>query len=352
MRRGYITLVLWLAWGVGAQAQLPGVRLVERDGLRPELCAALRIQLSGAADVSCEPGPAEATLPERIQDTAMRVRSRGERLGVFLERDPDPGLVRMYLVGSQPDQAVLAVEKIEDRPDHDVDRSLALKVSASLELVGRVEAQIAATSKQAEPAMPMAAALAAPAESTQPPSLSPIPARSWAFLAEFGGGVRIDPQAHGVVGATLGVSRVAPKWRVDLGLGFEISTRYSIVEGLAEVQAWERGPFLSARALRRLRRFEWGGELQLGCSFLAAEGIAADGSHGEKLLAIPGMGIGLDVRVRLFSSAYLRLSPRLDIPFIDQSLRVDQVTVVDYPPVGATVPLSLLFYLPLTPGKT
>ena len=71
----------------------------------------------------------------------------------------------------------------------------------------------------------------------------------------------------------------------------------------------------------------------------------------EKLLAVPTVGLGVDLRVRLFSSAFLRLSPRLEIPFVHQTLRVDRVEVVDFPPVGVAVPLSLIFYLPFTTRK-
>jgi hypothetical protein len=353
VRRGYVTLFLWLVWGVGAYAQpLPSVLLLERSGLRPNLCSALRIQLSGTAQVSCESEVREAALTDRISTTAARAKEQGIRLGIFLERDPDPALVRMYLVGSRGDQAVLAVEKIEDRPDHDVDRSLALKVGASLELVTRLETEAAQAGAKPGQQAALAGVLA---ETHATGSTAPGDQKdaergtsSWALFLDVGGGVSTGPQAQGLVSASLGAARVRPSWRLDLGLGFELGTRYQESQGLAEVRASERGPLLTARVLQRLGRFEWGGQVLAACSFLSAEGIAMDGTRGDKLLLVPTLGLGLELRVRLFSSAYLRLSPRLDVPLIDRSLSVDRVTVIDYPALRVTVPLSLIFYLPLS----
>jgi hypothetical protein len=320
------------------------VLLLEHVGLRPELCPAMRIQLSGAAHVTCEPEQAELALPERIQAASERTKARGARIGVFLERDPDPRLVRMYIVGARSDQAVLAVEKIENRPDRDVDRSLALKVGASLEVVVRVER---AAPAQVVQAGELPAVLAEP---TSPAAAEPHLAPTWALFLDFGGGVATAARVHGVVEASLGAARVTRSMRLDLGLGFELGMPYEDTDDGARVRVNDRKVFLTARALRRLGRLEAGGELLLAGSFLEALGIARDGTQGEQLLFTPALGVGLDLRVRLFSSAYLRLSPRVEVPFIDRTLSVDDLTVVDFPPLQVTVPGSLIFYLPLTSG--
>jgi len=341
VHRGYLTLALWLAWAVSARAQpAPRVLLLERAELRPELCTALRIQLSGTAQVSCEPEPDDAGLPDRISGAASRVDSGQARLAVLLERDPDPRLVRMYVVGSRADQAVLTMERIEDRPGPDVDRSLALKVGAALEVVSRIEHQAALSGVLAEPVPP-----ARPVDI--PPRATPTQP-AWSLFLDLGGGFATAPKVHGLVLGYLGASRVRPRFRLDLGLGFQLGMRSDENKAGSEAQVSERGLLATARALRRMGRFEMGGELTLTGAFLAAEGIAADGTRGERLLFTPAAGLGLDLRVRLFSSAYLRLSPRLDVPLIDRSLRVDDVTVIDFPSVQVSVPVSLLFYLPLS----
>jgi hypothetical protein len=255
----------------------------------------------------------------------------------------------MYIVGSRVDQAVLAVEKIEDRPDHDVDRSLALKVGASLEVVTRLEQ--AAPSEDGALAGALVSPPAPSATSSVAPEHPAAGARpAWAVFLDLGGGLSSNPKPYGLVGGTIGLSRERPTWRVDFGLGFELGTRYESARGASEVRAWQRGPLLTVRALRRRGRFEWGGELVLMCALLSAEGIAADGTRGEETLLLPSLGLGADLRVRLFASAFLRLSPRLEVPFVHQTLAVDRATVVDFSPVGVTVPLSLLFYLPFAAG--
>lgn len=314
---------------------------MERPELRPELCAALRIQLSGAAQVSCEPEPVRPELPDRIARAATRVQVGDGRLVVLLERDPDPRLVRMYVVGSRADQAVLSMERIEDRPGPDVDRSLALKVGAALEVVSQIEH-----------AAVLSGVLAAPAGgATGVPAGDAARGRRWALFLDLGGGLATAPSVHGLAIGHLGVSRVRPRARLDLGLGFQAGTRATQTKQGSEVQVAERGLLVTARALRRLGRIELGGELAFTGAFLAAEGVAVDGTRGEQTLFTPSAGLGLDLRVRLFSSAYLRLSPRLDVPLIDRSLRVDDVTVVDFPSVQLSVPASLLFYLPLSSGE-
>ncbi|MFT3927646.1 MAG: hypothetical protein QM778_34265 [Myxococcales bacterium] len=353
--------------GVARAQPAPSVLLLEHPGLRPDLCGALRIQLSGLAQVRCERETAAVALPARIGAAAERVRGGKAKLGVFLERDPDPGFVRMYIVGSEGDQAVLAVEKIEDRPDADVDRSLALEVAAAFEAVARVEA----ARQEGRPAegtpgpapTPLGGVLAPPGAPAPTVRADQAPAagagqevsareHGWALFVDVGGGFRVDAAVQGLVSADLGFSRVSARTRLDLGVGFELGTRYQRSQDQTQVHAWERGPQVTARLLRRWTRIELGGELVIGCPLLSAEGIARDGTRGEKLLALPSLGFGLDFRVRLVSTAFLRLSPRLDVPLVHQSLEVDDVQVMDFPPLGVTVPLSLIFYLPLQAGGT
>src|SRR5687768_9552592 len=137
VRSCLLTLLMWLCLSPCARAD-DRVLLFEQKGLRPGLCAALRIQLTGAAQVTCEREGDEATLSERITRAAERVKAEDARVGLLIERDPDPRLVRMYIVAAQNDQAVVAIERIEDRPEPDVDRSLALKVRDAFFVIEQV----------------------------------------------------------------------------------------------------------------------------------------------------------------------------------------------------------------------
>jgi hypothetical protein len=318
----------------------PGVVLFEQADLRKGLCAALRIQLSDAADVTCTPDRAGADLAERLRVSAEQVRSQGALLGVLVERDPDPGRVRMYILSSQTDQAVIAIEAIEDRPEPDVDRSLALKVRNTFELVGYVRAQAKAPIQ----ASPLPAVLA---PAPPPPPAAP-PGRHWLMLFDAGGGLALGNELRAVASVALGVGRQQPGSRWELALGARLYSERSESQDGLRLNMVERGPSLAGRWLWRRGRFELGGALEAQLSVLKARGQARDGTEDTARRVTPLFSPGLDLRVRLFSTAFLRFSPSLEIPLVQRALQVDGETLIQDKPVRGTLPLSLVMLLPLT----
>jgi hypothetical protein len=211
VRGGLLVVLVWLLGGsAGAQAQ-DGVLLRERDALRPGLCGALRIQLSGLAEVQCEAERGAEPLAGRVDQTTARVRAQDARLGVLLERDPDPGLLRMYIVSARPGQALVSMERIEDRPEPDIDRSLALKVASAYAMVG--VARTAAPQNE----LPLAAGLTAPrAES---------PA-DWLLFVDVGGGVHLSGAGtRGLANLALGVARSRGRARGELARGARVDSQ-------------------------------------------------------------------------------------------------------------------------------
>lgn len=301
--------------------------LRERDGLRPGLCVALRIQLSDAAEVRCEPDEGTDELSERIAATAARVRELDARLGVILERDPDPGRVRMYIVSADSAQAVIAIERIEDRPEPDVDRSLALKVRDAYEVVEAV----------AEAPSPLLATL-----SERRPS-----GPEHALFLEAGGGLGVGAGARGLATLTLGLSRAQPGFRLEAGVGARFGSGSEVVRSFGRVSVRERGPLVSLRATHSSERLEVGGVVEAMASLVSALGTASDGARGERRLLTPTLGLGADLRVRLFASAFLRFAPMLELSAFRRRFSVDERVVSDEGLVRLTLPLSLLVSLPL-----
>jgi hypothetical protein len=335
VRTGWLWgLVGWLWSALGAQADA-GVLLREQAELRPGLCGALRIQLSGVADVQCEPEDEAAPLPARIATTATRLRERGALLGVLLERDPDPGLLRMYLVSARADQAVIAIERIEDRPEPDVDRSLALKVGDAYQAIELVRAAVP------QLAQPLAAAISAP-----PPAR---PLGSWQLFLDVGGGPHVDESGwRGLANVVLGAGYAGPALRVEVGAGARFDSLAEPENELGRLSLRERGGLVGMRLLWRGARFEFGGVLEGLLLSISAQAYGETGGQQETSFFTPALGLGADLRVRLFGTAFLRAAPMLEL------LRSERVTLYDQgPPIAQTgparlaVPLSLLINLPL-----
>lgn len=313
----------------GARAESVLVR--QTPGLRDGLCAALRIQLTGAAEVRCELEPLAAQLSARLADAARRAGEAGATVGVILERDPDPHLVRMYLVGTLPGAALIAIERIEDRADADVDRSLALKVQSAL--LALASAPVKA------PDSPLVRALA---------PVRAVPQRRWLLLAEAGAllsvGALARPRFGG--GAGLGVRVARGKHFGELLLDGRMLARTHTRERGSALRIDEWGAALEARAGRRLGALSLGGLLAVGAERVHARAVARDGSVGGVRLGVARIAVGLDLRVRLLRGAALRLAPALELYPVRHRLVVDEEPLGTLTRVRLGLPLSLLVALP------
>jgi hypothetical protein len=346
----FLSLVVWLLGAACVEAQA-GVLLFERSSLRPGLCAALRIQLSGSAEVRClSDGPASG-LADRLNGARARVRAEQASLGVLLERDADPRLVRTYLVSAQGEQATLAIERIEDRPEPDVDRGIALKVRDAYEVIGFVERELpkqqaSAAAVLAKPPLPPSSTAGRPPTEAPVQGMQVVPATepfTHAFV-ELAGGLRLGDALLGVGSAQLGVGRVSARLRYEFGIGARLSSRQHEQRAARTIRLVERGPLLSARLTFRTGRVELGGALQLYLALVEAE---AEGIRGRKNVMSAVLGLGPDLRVRLFRLAYVRFAPSVELAMPPQRFRVNGLTVIDGRLVGASLMLGLLISLPV-----
>jgi hypothetical protein len=340
-------LVVWLVACACAHAE-GDVVLFERAPLRPGLCAALRIQLSGSARVRClADGPGEA-LAERLSTTRERLRKEQGALGVLLERDADARLMRMYLVTGVGEQATLAIERIEDRPEPDVDRSLALKVRDAFEVIAFVDSALPA--HQASAAAVLAGPRAGPEPGVPSPAQGLLAGEAagpfWLSFVELGGGLSLGGGTQGLGYALLGVGRAVPRFRYELGLGARLASRQHESTRLGSLGVVERGALLTARFLWRSGRFELGAALNLSVLFASAEAVFAEDTQ-RRTLVTPTLGVGPALRVRVFHFVYLQCAPSLELKLIRQRFALDDQQLIDRQQLGFVFPLSLLISLPL-----
>jgi hypothetical protein len=140
---------------------------------------------------------------------------------------------------------------------------------------------------------------------------------------------------------------VGTRARYELGVGARLASPESAEEGRTRVSLTERGPLLAARVLFRTGRLELGGALQLYLAFIAAE---AAGTQRRPPLT-PVIGLGPDLRLRLFPLAYLRFAPSFELATRRQKYTVDMRNppVIDRGHVGASLVLALVISLPVQP---
>jgi hypothetical protein len=337
---GTMAAVRWLLvalfWGLIFAAEVRAedrVLLLEQPDLRPGLCAVLRIQLAGMGGVECAAEGQAGTISERIAHAAEQVRTRPARFALLLERDPDPRLVRMYMVGASEQQAVISMERIEDRPEPDVDRSLALKAyDAFFALEPR---------KQAEAPRSVATVIAPVVVAPPPPSIP-----RYDLWLDVGGGMSTGSSTRGLFQGLLGVARSHAALRGELGLGARFLSQHDDGSHGTRVNEIERGPVLSLRALWLGERLSFGGMLASTLWFTSAAGSTPAGARGRDRHTLLGLAFGLDARVRLLSSTFLRLTPALEWLTTHQRYSVDQRVVTDLGHVRMLLTLSLVVALP------
>jgi hypothetical protein len=331
VRAQVLVLALW-----GSLLSIPRARaeeavlLLEDGALRPGLCAALRIQLTDVATVRCLPRALASPLAERLAEGARVVREQGARLGVLLERDPDPSLVRMMLVSEQEDHALLALERIEDRPAPDVDRSLALKVRDTLETMRETEAS----------PTPLAA------------TLRTVPRRevhTLRGLVEAGGALALHAHTRGSVLLGLGARQQRGSLYGELTLTGQLASTLRRRGRAGRVVEDEWGLSLAVRLGRQWAGAALGALLSLDALHTRADGTTNDGSRGQDEHLFARVGVGLDVRVTLHEGPLrvsLRLAPTVQLDPTAQRFQLDRQTTLELGRARLWLPLSVLLEWP------
>ena len=321
---------------VGAQQDLArgAVLLFEEPALRPGLCDALRIQLSDLATVTCIKGAAGESLAHRLEQSASEVTARGARLGVLLERDPNPAEVRMLLVGTRDDHALLAIERIEERPGPDVDRSLALKVRDTLE---------ALSSGAAGPVSPAQLAVA----------IATLPHQSlrlrWSGLLEPGAALSLGKQLRAAGLFTIALRALRGRDYAELALGGQLASRESRRSEKGHVREDERVLGGTARAGRQGQRWSVGLLAELALVQITVRGSTNSGARGAASFLSARTGLGLDLRLLMLTAPVrlsIRFAPTVLVDPVRQRFEVDHQSTLELGRARLWLPLSLLLELP------
>ncbi|MET0285064.1 MAG: hypothetical protein ABW352_11355 [Polyangiales bacterium] len=289
---------------LATRARADTLVLYEQPALRPGLCTALRIQLTGLADVTCRTDLAGE--PAQRIDAASRALQGAERLAVLLESDER--YARMLIVGDAPDRALLAIEPVEARPEPDVDRALALKVRETFELARSTPV---VTTRRAQP--------------------------GW---LEVGAGLSAGMQARALGVAALGLRREHARGFVELGILGRLASE------LEHARIREREWALAATARLGFvhARLSYGPSLELAIVRAYASSDSADGRQGESARALPRFVLALDLRLVLTRSLALRFAPGLELDPLARRFRSDD-DVLSLGHVRASLSLSLVIGL-------
>jgi hypothetical protein len=248
----------------------------------------------------------------------------------------------MYILAAQEDQAVLAIERIENRPEPDVDRSLALKVADAYEIVAAVQRVMPEKQGQALTAAGVAPVAVEPAAIERPAPSSP----SLASFLEAGGGIASAGGARAISKLWLGAAWLRPGFAMEVSAGVRLVSRRRERNEAGRVSLAERGPIASWRVLMMEERFAIGAALEAGLSFVSAEGVAPDGTRGARMVLLPTLGLHLDARVQLVRAVALRFAPGLELLTIDRQFGVDEQVVVNDGPLRISATFSLMVDLP------
>src|SRR5947207_9628285 len=142
MSRLQVKSLAWLVlaglmWVSGARADDRVLLVEDTPGGARRLVSALRIQLTGAAQVAARPAPRARNTPERIRAATALVRVEDALLVVWAEGPielPDgSSQAILYAVGQREGRALLEVVRVPGGRGPDMDRTLALKVRSMVD---------------------------------------------------------------------------------------------------------------------------------------------------------------------------------------------------------------------------
>ncbi len=332
MRRLLVSVCCWLLPTLGHADD--GILLLSSDDTRPALCTTLRIQMAASGEVMCRKVTLPAEMEARIAEASRLVRESGARIGVLVEPDTAPELVRMMIVGKAPDEALLKVTRIQGRDHPDIDRALALKAVEAHDVVRYVE-----TTREADPA-PLAASLSAPHGATAPQE------RSIHLLASLAGGVALGPSSLGALSLSAGLGHVRRESRLEAAVRASLVTRDREARGPLHIDVREWSLGVEARGLRQTPRLAFGGFV--GAQLAVLDALARDdlGAEGRATRRAPHASLGGDLRLRLWKGLWLRADPAIDIALRRERFAIADGLVADRGRFRFVATLGLLMEVP------
>jgi hypothetical protein len=319
---------------VGARADAAPKVLFAEDSAGPprtELLLALRIQLTGVAEIEGRSLALPSSTSARI-DAASALASAENALAVVWTEGPVQTAdgsqeAILYVVGQSHGRALLEVVRVPGNSGPDMDRTLALKVR-----------EIIDTLRRAQSSTPRADALV--------PNLSPAGANEPAarFTAAAALGVLGAAQSGtplGQWGATLaaGPRLYGRALRLSGMLGLVLLPRSEVRKADARVGLVEITPSLYAHGQAKVGWLWLGARAGFALAFVTADGSNARGARGVASEELPSMLLGLDAELPLGSDLGLCLGVQLETRLRRQRFAVDERQIAD---LGRLRPSALL----------
>jgi hypothetical protein len=317
---GAVVIAGFILGAAGAQVQADDrVVLLEEPG-RPEpgLTSALRIQLTGVAELDVRQAPETPGVSARVQ--AASELAQEDDVLVVTWAEPAVTLgdgsreAVLYVVGHKQGRALLEVVRVPGGDGPEVERSLALKLREVVDEVrhNRQQAEAASGDLMLEPA----------------PSRS---ARGWGATVAVSGAVGPLPGSElGQWGVRMsaGPALRDGSLRLLAMLQLAVFPQLEIARDARRVQLYELGPGLLLRAQLR-QRLVWLG-LRIGpeLSWVQAEGQSARG-RGETTEIVPSLIAGLDVELPLADGVSVGAAVDLEARFKRQRFTIDGARVAD-----------------------
>ena len=301
-------MLLALSW-TGPLAAQDRVLLVPTPQGAPAagLEHALRIQLSGIAEVSLHAVPVQgASVGERVR----RAGALAAREGALLVAWVDPPLDRpdgtrevvIYAVGRREGRAVLEVVRVPGRAGPDVDRTLALKLREVVDAL--LEARDAGQDALLVPAAPPPAIAAVGQVGVQVVVIADTDLGQWGALGELG----VQTELSGL--------------QLRAGGGLALAPSVEVERAGQRVRFSELAPQLSASASVRAGALAIGLGTGVVLGVVQAEGLAAGGERGDRRFTLPSVRALLVAELDLTARVGVALALGVDARFQRQRLEV------------------------------
>ena len=333
------------AW---AQEQEPVVLLQEHARSQAGLATALRIQL-GSTPVQVQPWPASYSLPERIRAAGELAQETHAFAVVWTEPALKLGdgsrLAVLYVVGRHEGRAVLEVVRVPGEHGPDLDRTLALKVSAVLDELRRSAlaapsgALLNAAPPVAEPAPELAQPPAAPPE--QPSTLDynePAealdegPRPHWLASARAGlrAGAQLSPGwlRWGLSGA-LGPELAFDHWSASLRVGLDVYPSAETTNLAGSISVFEVAPSLLAAVRWTWPAFSVGARAGAEIAFIGASARSASGRPGEQSVSTLSWMLGLELERALSEAIGIAATFDAHLHTLRRTFSVNDTVVAD-----------------------
>jgi hypothetical protein len=331
-RAGLFASLILGCWAARVQAEDRVVLL--QDPAAPSgsgLAYALRIQLTGAADVDVRDLPQDAGVSLRVQAASQLAQAEDVLVAVWaepaVELENGSREAVLYVVGHKQGRALVEIVRIPGGEGPDVDRSLALKVRELVDEVRANRAKAAENDLMLEPA----AASSAPSEP------------GWGARVLVAGALApLSGSALGQWGARIAAG---PAWRED-ALRVSALAELTIFPEL-EVDAtagkanlFELAPGVLAHAQWRQGAVWVGLRAGLALSLLAAEGQSPSGRGDAREIA-PSWLAGVDVELPISDGLGVAAAVDLQTRIRRQRFSIDEDEVVDLGRLRPLVSIAL-----------